>query len=139
VAPKVLLVLSPPKRLRLLPWFEGRAFEIEWAVGFQDAVRKLSEGCFYDLLVVDAELHDGTWRNLLLFVQNSGMTSEMLICSRLPDQGLWADVIQCGAYDLITEPFERQEVLRIIQSALESRYMRRFSSTPKIRSAASPA
>jgi DNA-binding NtrC family response regulator len=136
MALKLLLVLTPTRRSQLLPLLEGLDLEIEWAVGFQDAVRKLSGANCYDLLLVDAELPDGSWRNLLLFVQNSGMTSEMIVCSRLADQQLWAEVIQCGAYDLIAEPYERQEVSRIVGSALQSRYMQRFTRTMPARATA---
>jgi DNA-binding NtrC family response regulator len=132
MSPKLLLVLSPERRSRLLPLLEGRDWEIECAAGFQDGVRRLSERTAYDLILADAELPDGSWRNLMLFVQNAGKACEMIICSRLGDHSLWAEVIQCGAYDLIAEPFERQEVARIIQSALESRYMRRFTSTKEM-------
>src|ERR1039457_3577610 len=76
---KILLVLSPPVRERLLPLIEMDGFEIEWTAGFQDAVRKLSSGSSYDLLLADAELLDGSWRNLLLFAQNTGLASEMII------------------------------------------------------------
>jgi hypothetical protein len=51
----------------------------------------------------------------------------MVVCSRLADEQLWAEVIQCGAFDLIPEPWDRNEVLRIIRSALESHYTDRFS------------
>lgn len=129
--PKLLLVLSAQRRSQLMLLLEGQGLEMEWAFGFQDAVRKLSRSAAYDLLLVDAELPDGCWRNLLLFVQNSGMICEMIICSRLADQQLWAEVIRCGAYDLIAEPIERQEVARIIRSALESEYMRRFTTPVK--------
>ena len=124
---KLLLVVTPRNLSRLLPLLERQGLESEWAAGFQDAVRKLSGNHSYDLLLVDAELPDGTWRNLILFVQNSGMTCEMIVCAGLGDRELWAEAIQCGAYDLIAEPFEQQEVTRIIHSALESRYMRRFT------------
>jgi DNA-binding NtrC family response regulator len=131
MAAKILLVLSPSKRARLLPALDsdirGQKMEIEWTLGFQDAVRKLSEGQNYDLLMVDAELPDGSWRNLALFLQNSGMTAEMIICARHDERELWAEVIQSGAYDLIAEPFEPAEVARTVESALESRYMRRFT------------
>jgi DNA-binding NtrC family response regulator len=131
MAAKILLVLSPSKRALLLPALDGeiakQKMEIEWALGFQDAVRKLSEGHSYDLLMVDAELPDGSWRNLALFLQNSGMTAEMIICARHDERELWADAIQSGAYDLIAEPFEPAEVSRTVESALESRYMRRFT------------
>ena len=124
---KVLLVMSPPRRSRLLPFLEGEDLVMDWVVGFQDAVQKLREVNLYDLLLVNAELADGSWRNLLLFVQNSGLSCEMIICSRLADQQLWAEVIQCGAYDLIAEPFEGHEIMRIIHSAMEGRYMKRFT------------
>ena len=131
MAARILLVLSSSKRALLLPALDDEAhsqkLEIEWALGFQDAVRKLSDGHNYDLLMVDAELPDGSWRNLALFLQNSGMSTEMIICARHDERELWADVIQTGAYDLIAEPFEPGEVARVVESALESRYMRRFS------------
>ena len=127
MTPKLLLVLSPERRSRILPLFDGEKWEIERASGYQDGVRRLSEGKSYDLIVADAELPDGSWRNLMLFVQNAGRVCEMVICSRHGDQQLWAEVIQCGAYDLLTEPLERQEVSRILRSALESGYMRRFA------------
>ena len=126
---KVLLVLSPARRSRLLPFLEGEDLEIDWVVGFQDAVQKLDGANLYDLLLVDAELADGSWRNLLLYVQNSGLTCEMIICTGLADHRLWAEVIQCGAYDLIAEPFEGHEIIRIIHSALDGRYMQRFTRT----------
>ncbi len=131
--PRVLLVLLPQRQSRLMPLLAGPGFEIECASGFQDGVRRLRESVFYDLILADAEPPDGSWRNLMLFVQNAGRASEMIICARLGDHQLWAEVIQCGAYDMITEPFERQEVNRIIQSALESRYMRRFTSAKEMR------
>jgi DNA-binding NtrC family response regulator len=134
MAPKVLLVLSPPKRDRLAVLLADQGLEIECVIGFQDATRKLNGPSPYDLLLVDADMPDGSWRNLIAFVQNSGMACEMIVCSRLGDHQLWAEVIQTGAYDLIAEPFEQQEVSRIVQSAIGSRYMRRFSS----RTASSP-
>ena len=129
--PRLLLVLSAQRRALLLPLLEGEDAEIEWAMGFQDAVRKLSASPSYDLLLVDAELPDGSWRNLLLFVQNSGMVSEMIIVTRVEDHRLWAEVIQCGAYDLIVEPVEREELTRIIHNALQGHYMQRFTKAAK--------
>ena len=125
--PKLLLVLTPPKRARLMPLLGGPGFQIECATGFQDAVRKLSDGQHYDLILADAELPDGSWRNLMLFAQNSGLRCEMIICARELEQQLWAEVIQCGAYDMIAEPYDSQEVIPIIQRALDSQYMSRFT------------
>src|SRR5579885_606038 len=129
MVPKVLLALSPSKRERLLPILRDQGFDIHLALGFQDAVRVLTVSPGFDLLLVDAELPDGSWRNLLAFIQNSGLACEMIVCSRLGDHALWAEAIQTGAYDLIAEPFEQQEVSRIANNAIASRYMRRFTSS----------
>lgn len=133
VAPRILLVLSPDRRSRLLPLLEGRGWDVEFVAGFQDGVRRLSASADYDLIMVDAELPDGTWRNLLLFLQNAGRTPEMIVCARLGDHQLWAEVLQCGAYDLISEPFYADETIRVIENALDSRYMRRFTRASEMR------
>ena len=132
MSPRILLVLSPERLKSLMPLLEGQGFGIESAAGFQDGVRRLSGSEAFDLILADADLPDGSWRNLMLFVQNAGRACEMIICAPLEDNQLWAEVIQCGAYDMIAEPFERLEVSRIIRSALDSRYMRRFTSATEI-------
>ncbi|MBI2816226.1 MAG: hypothetical protein HYX72_04740 [Acidobacteria bacterium] len=133
VAPRILLVLSPDRRSRLLPLLEGRGWDVEFVAGFQDGVRRLSASADYDLIMVDAELPDGTWRNLILFLQNAGKTTEMIVCARLGDHQLWAEVLQCGAYDLISEPSHADDITRVVESALDSQYMRRFTSANQMR------
>ena len=133
VAPRILLVLSPARRSSLMPVLEGRGWDVEFVAGFQDGVRRLSASADYDLIMVDAELPDGTWRNLILFLQNAGKATEMIVCARLGDHQLWAEVLQCGAYDLISEPFHAHEITRVVESALASQYMRRFTSANEMR------
>jgi len=122
--PKILVVLSPPRRSELLELLEGKNLQINLASDFREAVQKLSGRTSYDLLVADEHLLDGSWRELAQFLFDSGKPCEMIVCSRRGDEQLWAEVLQCGVYDLLVEPFERQEVHRIIESAIDSRYMR---------------
>ena len=126
-AAKILLVLPPQRRSRLLKVLEGKELQIFLASDFHEARQKISGPTSYDLLLADAELPDGSWRDLLQLILESKIPSEMIVCSRCGDEELWAEVLQCGAYDLLVEPFERQEVHRIIENALDSQYMRRFS------------
>ena len=127
--PKILLVLSPPQRPRLLRLLEEKGMETYLVAGIQEAQQKLRGLISYDLLLVDAELSNGAWRDLLQFILDSKKPCELIVCSRLADERLWAEVIQYGAFDLITEPYEEREVIRIVQSALDSRYMRSFVRT----------
>lgn len=131
---KVLLVMPPPRRENLLRLLEESGLEVYLAGSFQEARRKLSGAQSYDLLCVDAELQDGSWKEVLQSALDSRKTCETLVCSRCGDERLWAEVIQCGAYDLIPEPYDEREIARIIQSALDSHYMRRFAAPVAARS-----
>jgi two-component system repressor protein LuxO len=98
------------------------------ASNFRDAQQKLSTHP-YNLLFVDPELPGGSWQRLLQWMMQSGKHCEVIVCSRCGDEQLWAEVLQCGAYDLISEPYEQREVARIAQCALESHYLSRYGSS----------
>ena len=130
---KILLVLPPHRRCELLKVLEGTELQIFLASDFREAQQKLSEPTSYDLLLADAELPDGSWRDLVQLLLELKKPSEMIVCSRCGDEELWAEVLQCGAYDLLVEPYERQEVHRIIENALDSQYMRRFAQRATVK------
>ena len=132
--PRVLVVMPSQRRLGLLPILEQSGMDVYVAGHFRDAQQKLSEAAPFDLLFVDAELPDGSWQRLLQSVVESGKNCEVIVCSRCGDEQLWAEVLQCGAYDLIPEPYDEREVARIARSAIDSHYLRRFG-----RAANSPA
>lgn len=123
---KIMLVLTPCRRAALLDLLEGEDLEVLAASSLQEAQKRLRGSISYDLLLVDAELPDGSWRDLLQFILGSKRTCEVIVCSRCGDEQLWAEVFQCGGYDLIAEPYDPQEILRIVRSALDSRHMERF-------------
>jgi len=127
---KVLLVLPPQRRSELLRLLEGKDLQLFLASDFKEARQKLKGTTVYDVVLADAELTDGSWRDILQFLLDSKRSCEMIVCSRCGDEQLWAEVLQCGAYDMLVEPYERQEVHRIIQSAIDNQYMRRFTQYP---------
>ena len=126
IDPRILLVTPGVRRPKLLSILSSQGIEVQTAEGVADAEEKLSGPRRYDVVMVDAELSDGTWRDVLQFVAASHAAREVVVCSRCGDEQLWAEVIQCGAFDLVPEPFERQEVLRIVRSAADSHYLDRF-------------
>ena len=123
--PRILVVMPSQRRIGLLPILEQAGMEVYVAGNFRDAQKKLSEQS-YDLLFVDAELPDGSWQHLLPTIIESGKNCEVIVCARLADEHLWAEVLQCGVYDLIPEPYDEREVARIARCALDSQYLRRF-------------
>ena len=124
--PRILVVMPSQRRFGLLPILEQAGMDVYVAGNFRDAQQKLSEQASYDLLFVDAELPDGSWQRLLPAILESGKSCEVIVCARLADEQLWAEVLQCGVYDLIPEPYDEREVARIARCALDSHYLRRF-------------
>lgn len=122
-----VLLVSSRQSPRLLQFLKEIAAKIFFVSGVQEAQQQLSGFAFYDLLLVDAELPDGSWRELLPFVSDSQRPRELIVCSRLGDERLWVEAMALGAFDLIVEPYEEREVLRIIQGALDSQLLRRFA------------
>ncbi len=42
----------------------------------------------------------------------------MIVASRVTDEALWAEVLNLGGYDVLVQPFDRTEVLRVTDAAL---------------------
>jgi DNA-binding NtrC family response regulator len=118
--------MPPDRRERLIRFLAQSDVQIISADGVEEAKRKLSDANTCDLAFVDSDLPDGSWRDLIQFIVAGRELCEIVVCARVGDERLWAEVIQCGAFDLIPEPLERQEVLRIMNSALDSHYLERF-------------
>jgi DNA-binding NtrC family response regulator len=76
------------------------------------------------VVLTDAALPDGDWREVLQIVAQAGVNIEVVVSSRLGDYKLWIDVLEHGAYDVLVEPYESEEVRRIVEGAADKSYMR---------------
>lgn len=123
---KMLLVMPPQRRDKLVNFLSNNGFEVLCVDGAAEASRLLAEPLYFQIVFVDAELPDGSWRGLLPLVVSSQRPCAMVVCTRCGEEQLWAEVLQCGVYDLIPEPYEHPDTLRIIRSALDSQYRWRF-------------
>jgi DNA-binding NtrC family response regulator len=64
--------------------------------------------------ICERDLPDGTWLTLLEALSGLASRPNLIVCSRLADDGLWAEVLNLGGYDLLLTPFDREEVLRVV-------------------------
>jgi DNA-binding NtrC family response regulator len=69
------------------------------------------------VMISDADLSDGTWRDLLHETSRLANAPNLIVTSRLADERLWADVLNEGGYDLLLTPFDSNEVTRILTQA----------------------
>jgi PleD family two-component response regulator len=57
-----------------------------------------------------------SWRDLLALPES--VSFALIVVSRQPDERLWAEVLNLGGYDVLATPLRRQEVERVMASAL---------------------
>ena len=67
--------------------------------------------------ICDTEIADGNWQVLLANLQNRANPPNLIVSSRLADERLWAEVLNLGGYDVLVQPFDRGEVLRVARMA----------------------
>jgi DNA-binding response OmpR family regulator len=69
------------------------------------------------VLVCERDLPDGDWKSLLDHLSALSLPPRLVVTSRDADDTLWAEVLNLGAYDVLSKPFDRAEVIRIISLA----------------------
>ncbi|MGA3042789.1 MAG: hypothetical protein ABSF54_18590 [Bryobacteraceae bacterium] len=67
--------------------------------------------------ICDAEIEGGNWQALWSHVQSQPHPPNLIVSSRLADERLWAEVLNLGGYDVLAQPFDPGEVLRVAQMA----------------------
>jgi DNA-binding response OmpR family regulator len=69
------------------------------------------------VLVCERDLPDGNWKTLLDSLSVLPNPPLLVVTSYDADDRLWAEVLNLGAYDVLSKPFDRSEVTRIISLA----------------------
>jgi DNA-binding NtrC family response regulator len=67
--------------------------------------------------ICERDLPDGTWHALLEALAEIADRPKLIVCSRLADNVLWAEVLNLGGYDVLMAPFDQEEVLRVVSVA----------------------
>jgi DNA-binding response OmpR family regulator len=69
------------------------------------------------VLICEADLIDGTWRDLLDETARMEHAPLLIVTSRLADDALWAEVLNLGGYNVLAQPFDSREVFRVVGNA----------------------
>lgn len=129
-----VLVVSPllQTRTQLRSVFQHTNWSLEEVHTCRDALIALN-GSRIPVIICEAVLPDGTWRDLLESATVLSQRSALLVTSAWADEVLWTEVLTCGAYDLLVRPFDVREVVRILSQA----YLQ--ATSPYATRAAAPA
>jgi len=69
------------------------------------------------VVICEADLIDGTWRDLLDETTRIEPAPLLIVTSRLADDALWAEVLNLGGYNVLAQPFDSREVFRVVGNA----------------------
>ena len=130
---KAMLVMAPERCLPLLDALESCGVEVLPVSNCNEARRIFEAQPLLQVVVTDAELHDGDWRQVLAIVAQGRRKIEVVVCSRLCDPKLWLDVVEEGGYDVLVEPFDHEEVRRIVEGAAARSNMGSPRSSDKLK------
>jgi DNA-binding NtrC family response regulator len=119
----VMLVMARERRLSLLETLESCAIDVLPVCDCNEARRMLETQPPVQAVVTDTALPDGDWRRVLEIVVQGCANIEVVVCSRLGDHKLWMDVLEQGGYDVLVEPYQREEIRRIVEAAAARSYM----------------
>ncbi len=117
---RVVTVLAISESAEDLNWLGGIFHRTNWKLVSVQTCRQALEVLAsrrVPVVLCDRTLSDGTWKRLL---NEFGQTSEsplLIVMSQQADDRLWAEVLNLGGYDVLSKPFDRSEVVRVISAA----------------------
>ncbi|MFY9726590.1 MAG: response regulator [Bryobacteraceae bacterium] len=71
----------------------------------------------YDVLLTEAVLPDASWLDVLHLAREIPGDVEVIVTDPHADARFWAEALNLGAYDVLTQPFYAPEVRRILYNA----------------------
>jgi len=69
------------------------------------------------VVIAETDVPDWSWKRVLQDLRGLERPPQLIVASRHADDYLWAEALNVGAYDVLSQPFERDEVERVIESA----------------------
>jgi len=71
----------------------------------------------YSVILSEAFLPDGKWLDALDLAREYDGRVEVIVTDQDADARLWAEALNLGAYDVLSQPFYAPEVRRILHNA----------------------
>ena len=113
----VMLVMSRERQLSLLETLEVSGIDVLPVCDCNEARRMLETQLQVQVVLTDRTLPDGDWRAVLQIVAQGRANVQVVVGSRLGDRTLLIDVLEQGAYDVLVEPYQREEIRRVLEAA----------------------
>ena len=70
------------------------------------------------VILCDSSLRDGNWKDILAYIAPLPSAPRLIVSCCLADDSLGSEVLNLGGYDVLAQPFARDEVIFVVSSAL---------------------
>jgi DNA-binding response OmpR family regulator len=88
------------------------------------------------VVIAESDLPKWNWRKVLTDLRRLAVPPQLVVTSRTADEHLWAEVLNIGAYDVLAQPLDREEVERVVAAAsrqfAQQRLRQRNSVSPAV-------
>jgi len=71
----------------------------------------------YSVILTESVLQDGNWLDVLHLARRSPNELQVIVTDPHADARLWAQALNLGAFDVLSQPFYEPEVRRILYNA----------------------
>jgi DNA-binding NtrC family response regulator len=115
-----LLVTSESRRPLILGDLESLGVEVLTVRSCGEARGLLETRPPVALVITDVSLKDGNWCDIFKHLIDNGIQASVVVNSSQADERLWSEVLWRGGYDMLVEPYGRDELRRTVEGALRA-------------------
>jgi len=108
--------LSKPDSSLLHEIFQKAGWQLFTVRERRRAMRYLARNSVH-VIITEKDLPDWNWKTVLGDIRLLASPPQLIVTSRDADEQLWAEALNVGAYDVLAQPFNRDEVERVVASA----------------------
>jgi len=69
------------------------------------------------VVITERDLPRGDWKDLFAGIQRLPCAPLVIVTARLADEHLWAEVLNLGGHDVLSQPFQVKELLWVLGTA----------------------
>ncbi|MEO6096756.1 MAG: sigma-54 dependent transcriptional regulator [Fibrobacteria bacterium] len=123
--PMILVVDDEPKLRALLAMaLSAEGMEVKEAESAESALDALSRGDSFAVMITDVRMPGMSGLDLVKRVRQERPGVECIVMTAHADAGTGVEAMRNGAFEYVTKPFEMDEMLLLVRSALEKAKLR---------------
>jgi len=94
-------------------------FSVVKSTNLRQAFARLNESAV-SVVICESELSDGTWKDAWAHLNEYLPPPSLIVTSHCSDERLWAEVLNLGGFDVLAQPFDLDEVTRVVSAAVRA-------------------